>query len=151
VFLQCFYRKPDRAASISEKWAMRIFRGLRFAGPADRRRSPRRAGLASWQDAHAHARANRAVPLRCDGIVNLTRSSRPSWPLSLERGQPYRRARDFYAPDLRATHGGRIPPLLNLTMPAGAIEAGRRITNLRAGEHQIIIRFRGIHCHLGPC
>jgi hypothetical protein len=29
---------------------------------------------------------------RSSAIVNLTRSSRPSWPLSLERGQPYRRA-----------------------------------------------------------
>jgi hypothetical protein len=51
------------------------------------------------------------------GIVNLTRSRRPSWPLSLERGQPYRRAKDFSAPDRRATHGRRIPPLLKLTMP----------------------------------
>jgi hypothetical protein len=51
------------------------------------------------------------------GIVNLTRSSRPSWPLSLERGQPYRRAKDFSAPNRRATDGRRIPPLLKLTMP----------------------------------
>jgi hypothetical protein len=51
------------------------------------------------------------------GIVNLTRSSRPSWPLSLERGQPYRRAKEFSAPDRRAIHGRRIPPRLNLTMP----------------------------------
>jgi hypothetical protein len=58
---------------------------------------------------------------RSEGIVNLTRSSRPSWPLSLERGQPYRRAKDFCAPDRRATHGRRIPPLLKLTMPAGTI------------------------------
>jgi hypothetical protein len=52
-----------------------------------------------------------------NGIVNLTRSSRPSWPLSLERGQPYRRAKDFSAPDRRATRGRRVPPLLKLTMP----------------------------------
>ena len=32
---------------------------------------------------------------------------------------------------------------------AVAIEAGRRITNPRAGEHQIIGRFKSIHCHLG--
>jgi hypothetical protein len=32
--------------------------------------------------------------------------------LKLERGQPYRRAKDFSAPDRRATHGRRIPPLL---------------------------------------
>jgi hypothetical protein len=52
------------------------------------------------------------------GIVNLTRSRRPSWPLSLERGQPYRRAKDFSAPNRRATEGRRIPPLLKLTMPS---------------------------------
>ena len=51
------------------------------------------------------------------GIVNLTRSSRPPWTLSLERGQPYRRAKDFSAPNRRATDGRRIPPLLKLTMP----------------------------------
>jgi hypothetical protein len=39
------------------------------------------------------------------------------WPLSLERGQPYRRAKDFPAPNRRATDGRRIPPLLKLTMP----------------------------------
>ena len=50
------------------------------------------------------------TPCRSPGarIVNLTRSSRPSWPLSLERGQPYRRAKDFSAPNRRATDGRRI-------------------------------------------
>jgi hypothetical protein len=55
------------------------------------------------------------------GIVNLTRSSRSSCPLSLERGQPYRRAKDFSAPNRRATDGTRIPPLLKLTMPTSRI------------------------------
>jgi len=59
-------------------------------------------------------------PLCPAGIVNLTRSSRPSWPLSLERGQPYRRAKDFSAPNRRATNARRIPPLLKLTMPQSA-------------------------------
>jgi hypothetical protein len=57
------------------------------------------------------------------GIVNLTRSSRPSWPLSLEMGQRYRRAKDFSAPNRRATNGRRIPPLLKLTMPFRQIVA----------------------------
>src|ERR1700730_3536862 len=56
--------------------------------------------------------------LRYAGIVNLTRSSQPSWPLSFERGQPCRRAKDFSAPNRRATDGRRISPLLNLAMPA---------------------------------
>jgi len=55
------------------------------------------------------------------GIVNLTRSDRPSWPLFLERGQPYRRAKDYSAPNRHATDGRRIPPLLKLTMPSWPI------------------------------
>jgi hypothetical protein len=62
--------------------------------------------------------ASRSATETSRGIVNLTRSSRPSWPLSLERGQPYRRAKDFSAPNRRATDGRRIPPLLKLTMRA---------------------------------
>src|ERR1700730_499911 len=50
------------------------------------------------------------------GIVNLTRSSRPSWPLSLERGQAYRRAKDFSAPNAAPLTAGGIPPPLKLTM-----------------------------------
>jgi hypothetical protein len=38
-------------------------------------------------------------------------------PLSLERGQAYRRAEDFSAPNRRATDGRRMPPLLKLAMP----------------------------------
>jgi hypothetical protein len=60
------------------------------------------------------------------GIVNLTRSSRPSWPLSLERGQPYRGAKDFSAPNRRAADGRRIPPLLKLTMPLSVSNPLRR-------------------------
>ena len=60
------------------------------------------------------------------GIVNLTRSSRPSWPLSLERGQPYRGAKDFSVPNRRATDGRRIPPLLKLTMPLSVSNPLRR-------------------------
>ena len=56
-----------------------------------------------------------SIPL--DGIVNLTRSSQPSRTLFLERGQPCRRAKDFSAPNRRATDGRRIAPLLKLTMP----------------------------------
>ena len=63
--------------------------------------------------------------ISASGIVNLTRSSRPSWPLSLERGQPYSRAKDFSAPERRATHGRRIPPLLNLTMPFWVMPTGQ--------------------------
>ena len=55
------------------------------------------------------------------GIVNLTRSSQPSRTLFLERGQPCRRAKDFSAPNRRATDGRRIAPLLKLTMPSGAL------------------------------
>jgi hypothetical protein len=43
--------------------------------------------------------ASNLQPISSNGIVNLTRSSRPSWPLSLERGQAYRRAKDFSAPN----------------------------------------------------
>jgi hypothetical protein len=70
---------------------------------------------------------------RSSGIVNLTRSSRPSWPLSLQRGQPYRRAKDFSAPDRRATHGRRIPPLLKLTMPPTRVasKAGTATNSMR--------------------
>jgi hypothetical protein len=53
----------------------------------------------------------------------LNSVGRPSWPLSLERGQPYRRAKDFSAPDRRATRGRRIPPLLKLTMPPAPMTA----------------------------
>jgi hypothetical protein len=35
---------------------------------------------------------------------------------SLERGQPYRRAKDFSAPDRRATHGRRIPSLVGVVV-----------------------------------
>jgi len=41
--------------------------------------------------------------------------------LSVERGQPYRRAKDFPAPSRRATDRRSIPPLLKLTMPASNI------------------------------
>src|SRR5260370_22129657 len=60
------------------------------------------------------------------GIVNLTRSSRPSWPLSVERGAPYRGAKDFSAPNRRATDGQRLPPLHKLTMPAQSLCRGDR-------------------------
>ena len=66
------------------------------------------------------------------GIVNLTRSDRPSWPLFLERGQPYRRAKDYSAPNRHATDGRRIPPLLKLTMPVEAILQGRQPVELTA-------------------
>ena len=65
-----------------------------------------------------------------EGIVNLTRSRRPSWSLSLERGQPYRRAKDFSAPNRRATDGRRIPPLLKLTMP-GKLRFWERETQVK--------------------
>ena len=52
------------------------------------------------------------IEISADGVVNLTRSSRPSWPLSVERRTPYRRAKDFSAPNRRATDGRRIPPPL---------------------------------------
>jgi hypothetical protein len=78
----------------------------------------RALGLAAMADAFIELQnAPDAAELTREGIVNLTRSSRPSWPLFLERGQPFRRAKDFSAPNRRATDGRRIPPLLKLTMP----------------------------------
>jgi hypothetical protein len=80
--------------------------------------------------------------MRSPGIVNLTRSSEPSCPLSLERGQPYRRAKDFFAPNRRATDGSRIPPLLKLTMPASALSGGHAEGPLdafgKASRHQAV-------------
>ena len=66
------------------------------------------------------ARGRRSMML-IPGIVKLTRSSQPSRTLFLERGQPCRRAKDFSAPNRRATDGRRIAPLLKLTMPSGAL------------------------------
>jgi hypothetical protein len=61
--------------------------------------------------------ATRAAVSRCSmlpvGIVNLTRSTRPSWPLSLERGQPYRRAKDFSAPNRRPPTAGEYHSCLS--------------------------------------
>jgi hypothetical protein len=89
----------------------------RYGGTPSRERAP---NVHNGELTNAH-RSGVQKGMRLEGIVNLTRSSRPSWPLSLERGQPYRRAKDFSAPDRRATHGRRIPPLLKLTMPMGRI------------------------------
>src|SRR5437773_9892604 len=84
--------------------------------------------------------------IKSRGIVNLTRSSRPSWPLFLERGQPNRRAKDFSAPNRRATDGRRIPPPLKLTMP----DARLFVANLEAGERVVheIERGRGVWLQL---
>src|SRR5260370_19652557 len=76
--------------------------------------------------ANLHWCSDAALTMLADGIVNLTRSSRPSWPLSLERGQPYRGAKDFSVPNRRATDGRRIPPLLKLTMPLSVSNPLRR-------------------------
>ena len=71
-------------------------------------------------------------------VVNLTRSSRPSW---LERGQPYRRAKDFSAPNRRATDGRRIPPLLKLTMPSGPlVQVQRNRSQHSEGKHPLRCR-----------
>jgi hypothetical protein len=41
----------------------------------------------------------------------------------LRGAQPYRRAKDFPAPNHRATDRGSIPPLLKLTMPRATLAA----------------------------
>src|ERR1700730_13748169 len=91
--------------------------------------------------------------LRYAGIVNLTRSSRPSWPLSLERGQPNRRAKDFSAPNRRATDGRRIPPPLKLTMPAqelgGGLSALFAPSSLGNWKFESISLHRRVGCKLG--
>ena len=75
------------------------------------------------------------------GIVNLTRSRRPSCPLSLARGQPYRRAKNFSAPNRRATDGRRIPPLLKLTMPSGPlVQVQRNRSQHSEGKHPLRCR-----------
>src|ERR1700686_1865356 len=66
--------------------------------------------LQAWLD-------GRLTPERSGGIVNLTESRRAFRPLSVERGQPYRRAKRFPAPSHRATDRRSITPLLKLTMP----------------------------------
>src|ERR1700740_329418 len=60
------------------------------------------------------------------GIVNLTEAKWGSRPSRLRRGQLYRRAKDFPAPNHRATDRRSIPPLLKLTMPKPRISASRR-------------------------